>query len=108
MAAKIPVVCVSNDESVSSQCSLLRGDRGSGLGHHLGKRHSRRQLDHVDLTTTCDVRPVALGIYQYLGAYVSNWSSVMAAAVLASIPGVVLLLVAQRFVVAGLSDGVVR
>ena len=60
------------------------------------------------LTTTSDVRPVTLGIYQYLGAYVSNWSSVMAAAVLASVPAVVLLVVAQRFVAAGLSDGAVR
>jgi multiple sugar transport system permease protein len=50
---------------------------------------------------------VTLGIDQYLGAYVSNWSSVMAAAVLASVPAVVLLVVAQRFVAAGLSDGVV-
>lgn len=62
----------------------------------------------LTLTTTSDVRPVTLGIYQYLGAYVSNWSSVMAAAVLASVPAVVLLVVAQRFVVAGLSDAAVR
>ena len=48
------------------------------------------------------------GTYQYLGANVSNWNSVMAAAVLASVPAVVLLVVAQRFVAAGLSDGVVR
>ena len=48
---------------------------------------------------------MTLGIYQYLGAYVSNWSSVMAAAVLASVPALVLLVVAQRFVAAGLSDG---
>jgi multiple sugar transport system permease protein len=62
----------------------------------------------LTLTTTSDVRPVTLGIYQYLGAYVNNWSSVMATAVLASIPAVVLLVVAQRFVAAGLSDGAVR
>jgi multiple sugar transport system permease protein len=62
----------------------------------------------LTLTTTSDVRPVTLGIYQYLGAYVSNWSSVMATAVLASIPAVVLLVVAQRFVAAGLSDGAVK
>jgi multiple sugar transport system permease protein len=62
----------------------------------------------LTLTTTPDVRPVTLGIYQYLGAYVSNWSSVMATAVLASIPAAALLLVAQRFVAAGLSDGAVK
>ena len=57
---------------------------------------------------TPDDHPVTPGIYQYLGAYVSNWSSVMAAAVLASVPALVLLVVAQRFVAAGLSDGAVR
>jgi multiple sugar transport system permease protein len=62
----------------------------------------------VTLTTTSDVRPVTLGIYQYLGAYVSNWSSVMAAAVLASVPAVALLPLAQRFVAASRSDRAVR
>jgi multiple sugar transport system permease protein len=51
---------------------------------------------------------VTLGIYQYLGAHVSSWSAVMAAAVLASVPAVALLLVAQRFVAAGLWGGAVR
>jgi ABC-type maltose transport system permease subunit len=58
----------------------------------------------LTLTTTSDVRPVTLGTYQYLGAYVSKWSSVIAAAVLTSVPAVALLPVAQRFVAASLSD----
>jgi multiple sugar transport system permease protein len=62
----------------------------------------------LTLTTTEDVRPVTLGLYQYIGAYVNDWSSVMATAVLASIPAVVLLLVAQRFVAAGVSSGAVK
>lgn len=62
----------------------------------------------LTLTTTENVRPVTLGIYQYIGAYVNDWSSVMATAVLASIPAVVLLLVAQRFVAAGVSSGAVK
>jgi multiple sugar transport system permease protein len=62
----------------------------------------------LTLTTTPDVRPVTLGIYQYLGAYVSDWNAVMATAVLASIPAVVLLVVAQRFVAAGVSSGAVK
>ena len=62
----------------------------------------------LTLTTTEDVRPVTLGIYQYIGAYVNDWSSVMATAVLASIPAVVLLLVAQRYVAAGVSSGAVK
>jgi multiple sugar transport system permease protein len=62
----------------------------------------------LTLTTTEQVRPVTLGIYQYIGTYVNDWSSVMATAVLASVPAVVLLLVAQRFVTAGVASGAVK
>jgi len=62
----------------------------------------------LTLTTTEDVRPVTLGLYQYIGTYVNDWSSVMATAVLASIPAVVLLLVAQRYVTAGVTGGAVK
>jgi multiple sugar transport system permease protein len=62
----------------------------------------------LTLTTTENVRPVTLGLYQYIGAYVNDWSSVMATAVLASIPAVVLLLVAQRYVATGATGGAVK
>jgi multiple sugar transport system permease protein len=62
----------------------------------------------LTLTTTDDVRPVTLGLYTYIGAYVNDWSSVMATAVLASLPAVVLLVVAQRFVTAGATTGAIK
>ncbi|MGF0117565.1 carbohydrate ABC transporter permease [Promicromonospora sp. Marseille-Q5078] len=62
----------------------------------------------LTLTTTEDVRPVTLGIYNYLGAYVNDWSSVMATAVLASVPAIVLLVVAQKYVAAGATGGAVK
>ncbi|MDS2173263.1 carbohydrate ABC transporter permease [Nesterenkonia sp. CL21] len=62
----------------------------------------------LTLTTTEEVRPVTLGIYNYLGAYVNDWSSVMATAVLASLPAVVLLAVAQKYVAAGATGGAVK
>ena len=62
----------------------------------------------LTLTTTASVRPVTLGLYQYIGTYVDDWSSVMATAVLASIPAIVLLLVAQRYVAAGATGGAVK
>jgi multiple sugar transport system permease protein len=62
----------------------------------------------LTLTTTEDVRHVTLGIYQYIGAYVNDWSSVMATAVLASIPAVALLAVAQRYISAGITAGAVK
>jgi len=62
----------------------------------------------LTLTTTENVRPVTLGLFQYIGTYVNDWSSVMATAVLASIPAVVLLLVAQKYVAAGTTGGAVK
>ena len=62
----------------------------------------------LTLTTTSNVRPVTLGLYQYIGTYVDNWSSVMATAVLASIPAIVLLVVAHRYVAAGATGGAVK
>ncbi|GAA4974206.1 carbohydrate ABC transporter permease [Kineococcus glutinatus] len=62
----------------------------------------------LTLTTTEDVRPITLGLYQYMGAYTNDWGAVMATAVLASLPAVVLLVVAQRYVAAGVTGGSVR
>lgn len=62
----------------------------------------------LTLTTTEDVRPVTIGIYQYMGSYVNDWSSVMATAVLASLPALVLIVVAQRYVAAGATTGAVK
>jgi len=62
----------------------------------------------LTLTTTEDVRPVTLGLFTYIGTYVNDWSAVMATAVLASLPAFVLLLIAQRFVTAGVTSGSVK
>jgi multiple sugar transport system permease protein len=62
----------------------------------------------LTLTTTEQVRPVTLGLYTYIGAFVADWSSVMATAVLASLPAIVLLVFAQRFVAAGTTGGAVK
>jgi multiple sugar transport system permease protein len=62
----------------------------------------------LTLTTKGTVVPVTLGIYTYLGAHVDNWSAVMATAVLASIPAVILLVVAQKYIAAGATGGAVK
>jgi len=62
----------------------------------------------LTLTTTEDVRPVTLGIYQYIGTFVNDWNSVMATAVLASLPAIVLLIIAQRYVATGVTGGAVK
>jgi multiple sugar transport system permease protein len=62
----------------------------------------------LTLTTNSSVRPVTLGIYTYLGQHVNNWNAVMATAVLASVPAIVLLVIAQRFIAAGATGGAVK
>ena len=62
----------------------------------------------LTLTTSEEVRPITLSLYTYVGAYVQDWGMVMATAVLASLPAIVLLVVAQRFVSAGVAAGSVK
>jgi multiple sugar transport system permease protein len=62
----------------------------------------------LTLTTKGTVVPVTLGIYTYLGAHVDNWSAVMATAVLACVPALALLVVAQKYIAAGATGGAVK
>jgi multiple sugar transport system permease protein len=62
----------------------------------------------LTLTTKGEIVPVTLGIYTYLGAHIANWSAVMATAMLASIPAIVLLVLAQKYIAAGVNSGAVK
>ncbi|MFD7923135.1 carbohydrate ABC transporter permease [Streptomyces sp. NPDC059740] len=62
----------------------------------------------LTLNTTDDVKPITLGIYQFVGAHVSDWGAVMATAVLSALPAAVLLVVAQRYIAAGIAGGSVK
>ncbi|MFH8933754.1 carbohydrate ABC transporter permease [Streptomyces griseosporeus] len=62
----------------------------------------------LTLNTTDDVKPVTLGIYQYIGAHVGDWGSVMAASVLSAIPAAILLVFAQKYIAAGITGGSVK
>ncbi|WP_327313378.1 carbohydrate ABC transporter permease [Streptomyces sp. NBC_01235] len=62
----------------------------------------------LTLTTTETVRPITLGIYEYIGAHTDQWNAIMATAVLASAPAAVLLVVAQRYVTAGITGDAVK
>jgi multiple sugar transport system permease protein len=55
-----------------------------------------------------DLRPITLGIYQYIGNNNQQWNAIMATAVVASIPATVLLVVAQRFIATGVTAGAVK
>jgi multiple sugar transport system permease protein len=53
-------------------------------------------------------QPITLGIYHYIGNNNQQWNAIMATAVVASIPATVLLIVAQRYVAAGVTAGAVK
>ncbi|GAA1964456.1 carbohydrate ABC transporter permease [Microbacterium deminutum] len=62
----------------------------------------------LTLTTSDTVRPVTLGIYNYLAANVQSWAPVMATATLASIPAIIFLVFAQRYISAGALGGALK
>jgi multiple sugar transport system permease protein len=55
-----------------------------------------------------DFQPITLGIYKFIGNNNQEWNSIMATAVVASIPATILLIVAQRYVAAGVTAGAVK
>ncbi|MEW1773849.1 carbohydrate ABC transporter permease [Streptomyces sp. NPDC086777] len=52
--------------------------------------------------------PITLGIYHYIGNNNQQWNAIMATAVVASLPAAVILVVAQRYVAAGVTTGAVK
>lgn len=54
------------------------------------------------------LQPITLGIYHYIGNNNQQWNAIMATAVIASIPATVLLVIAQRYVAAGVTAGAVK
>jgi multiple sugar transport system permease protein len=55
-----------------------------------------------------DRRPITMGIYDYIGSQNQEWGPMMATAVVASVPAAILLVVAQRYVAAGVTAGAVK
>jgi multiple sugar transport system permease protein len=52
--------------------------------------------------------PITLGIYHYIGNNNQEWNAIMATAVVASLPTAVILVLAQRYVAAGVTAGAVK
>lgn len=65
-------------------------------------------LNANSLTTGNSIVPFTVGLYRYIGSQTTNWNGVMATAVLASVPATILLIVAQRYVAAGVTAGAVK
>ncbi|MEU9918883.1 carbohydrate ABC transporter permease [Streptomyces sp. NPDC051001] len=52
--------------------------------------------------------PITLGIYHYIGNNNQEWNAIMATAVMASLPAAFILVLAQRYVAAGVTAGAVK
>jgi multiple sugar transport system permease protein len=53
-------------------------------------------------------QPITLGIYHYIGNNNQQWNAIMATAVVASLPAALILVLAQRYVSAGVTAGAVK
>ncbi|PJM78270.1 carbohydrate ABC transporter permease [Bifidobacterium scaligerum] len=54
------------------------------------------------------LRPITMGLYDYIGAQNQEWGPMMATAVIASVPTALMLVVAQKYVAAGVTAGAVK
>lgn len=62
----------------------------------------------LTLTSTPDIQPITLGIYNYMSATSVAWGPIMATSVIASIPAAILLIFAQRFIAIGAIGGALK
>jgi multiple sugar transport system permease protein len=65
-------------------------------------------LNALTMMNNSSGQPIMLSLYTFIGQYQTSWNAVMATAVLASIPAVVLLLIFQRYITAGLTGGALK
>lgn len=62
----------------------------------------------VTLSTNGSVTPLSLSIFQYITTFRIDWGAMMATATIAVVPSVLLLVIAQRYISAGLGAGAVK
>ena len=62
----------------------------------------------ISLVNSDELRPITAGLWAYSGSNVTKWNYVMALATVAMLPPLVLFLLAQRYVVRGLTAGSVK
>jgi len=53
-------------------------------------------------------KPITVGMYYFVGDELTYWNSMCAAAVLATIPGIVFFMIAQKYIVKGLTMGSIK
>jgi multiple sugar transport system permease protein len=59
----------------------------------------------VTLSNNADMRPVTVGMYNYISEYQAQWNNLMAAAFLSALPIVLAFVFLQKYIVAGMTAG---
>jgi multiple sugar transport system permease protein len=62
----------------------------------------------LTLTNSAQLTPITVGIYRYIGTYSVNWPAIMATATIATVPAIILLAFAQRYIAAGITAGAIK
>lgn len=62
----------------------------------------------LTFVSTPDMRPLPLGIYSFLGQYLIEWHYLMAAALIAVVPVVLLFFSIEKYLVKGLTAGAIK
>ena len=60
------------------------------------------------LTNSPHFTPITVGIYRFIGTYSVNWPAIMATAMIATLPAIILLAFAQRYIAAGITAGAIK
>lgn len=53
-------------------------------------------------------KPITVGVYYFVGDELTYWNTISAAAIFASIPGIIFFLIAQKYIIKGLTVGGVK
>ena len=59
-------------------------------------------------TSTSKAQPVTVGSYDAIGDIFVNWNQMCAGALVAALPGIIFVFVAQKYLIAGLTSGAVK
>lgn len=59
----------------------------------------------LTMITKPGIEPITLGLYSFIGNFSQQWNDVMATALIASLPAALLLILAQKYIAAGLTAG---
>lgn len=62
----------------------------------------------LTLTTEKSIRPLTLGLYTFMGEYFTQWNHIMAVAMIASIPIIILFIILQKHIVSGITSGAMK